>query len=542
MSKNNLNGKEITIKVEKTMKEKELCRFCAERSFDYTSVFTDDLHKGLKTHFGILIEETDNWPKTSCRSCFSASKICLDFITKIRKSETTFRDLYGEWKDVEIKHEIEMIDIKLNPLEDEFENEVLEEEKVAVKASKRSRKCKQEKVFREGPRRSARHLSSSTEIKEETETPSSPSHSPIFMEALEDPEDVSPPLSTSTKETDKKKKRKLSGRDENKKYSNQIPEEKLKKIEEFFKMDCDLCQQSYTKLRDLQAHYREVHKRKGYVKCCNIKFNRPFKVLEHLEHHLNPDAFKCHECGKKFKNRYGLQLHTENSHTPPELHKYKCPNCPKTFMSIHRHRNHLAVHVKESDKSHFCPHCNKAFALNSNMQIHVKLMHQKVSYHVCEICAKMFKNKDVFKRHQKTHTGEKIEKLPCPVCGRLFNYDTKLKLHIARHNLSKEIFQCHICKKISPNKQALQSHIKYVHIRERIHKCKLCGAAFKVKQRLAEHMATHTSNQILYTCLFCPKQFNSSANKYAHQKRQHPVEYEEMKLKKDAESLGRKIE
>ncbi|XP_059612675.1 transcription factor grauzone-like [Phlebotomus argentipes] len=490
------------------------------------------------------------------------AKLCVKFVGTIRQSELTLQSLYGDLRDVEIKPEIEMVDIKTLPVEVEIESDGLEEITMSRKRSLR-RSGQKESVKPPPKKRGRPRKQPMPEIKCESDIkPSSPEPpSPVLLDKLS-PSPTSPPTSPYLQESSsdedededkipvkvaKKRGRPRKGtviaKRENpvkridRQYNKELAEENIRKIEEFFKMDCNLCQQSYTKLRDLQAHYREVHKRKGYVVCCNVKFNRPSKILQHFDHHMNPEAFKCSDCGKSFKNKYGLRLHTENSHTPPELHKYKCPNCPKTFMSMIRYKKHSFVHVTDAEKSHICPHCSKAFAFKANLQIHIRQMHEEVAYHVCEICAKMFKNKDVFLRHQKIHTGEKIEKLPCPVCGNSFKYKAQLKLHMKRHNDSGQVFRCHLCNKESPNSLALHEHIKYVHVRERKHKCNLCSSAFKTPIGLREHMATHTSSQILYTCLFCPKQFNSNANKYVHQKRKHPVEYEAMKQKKTFENL-----
>jgi biotin synthase-related radical SAM superfamily protein len=39
-------------------------------------------------------------------------------------------------------------------------------------------------------------------------------------------------------------------------------------------------------------------------------------------------------------------------------------------------------------------------------------------------------------------------------------------------------------------------------------------------------MTVHTG-EVLYTCAYCPKTFNSSANMYAHRKKNHKAENEE---------------
>ncbi|GAB0099161.1 hypothetical protein DMENIID0001_150070 [Sergentomyia squamirostris] len=546
----------LLIKEEFEQKNYELCRFCVEKTCEYTSVFLNNLHEALKTSIGVTIQENDNWPKIMCLDCSNAAKICVQFFTTIREGEGKLQNIFGDLKEVEEKPDIEIVDIKAIPLEAEVESDAPEEKAITRKRSLRKTTQKAEVKFpakrRTRPRKPlAESSAEEVELDQsdllETPPPASPISSPESSQSDSEDEKekkvrISRKRGRPRKGTEVTKSPKSAQDHIEKKYNKEMAEENIRKIEEFFKMDCNLCQQSYNKLKDLQAHYREVHNRKGYVVCCNVKFNRPSKILQHFDHHMNPEAFKCEECGKSFKNKYGLRLHTENSHTPPELHKFKCPNCPKTFMSMIRYKKHSFVHITDAEKNHICPHCSKAFAFKANLQIHIRQMHEEVNYHVCEICAKMFKNKDVFLRHQKTHSGEKITKLPCPVCGNAFKYKAQLKLHMKRHNEYGEVFRCHLCNKESPNSLALHEHIKYVHLRERKHKCNLCSAAFKTPIGLREHMATHTSSQILYTCLFCPKQFNSNANKYVHQKRKHPAEYEAMKAKKSLENISENLE
>ncbi|XP_059619175.1 transcription factor grauzone-like [Phlebotomus argentipes] len=508
-----------------TSKSDEVCRFCVGKTSDYSSVFQDDLHGSLKSCFGLMIQETDNWPKFICRQCLNSAKACIDFVSRIREGEKCLRDLYGEWRiieDIDIKPDIEMVDIKDLPIicyDLRVEINRLEESVVKEKLSKAEPLPKK----RGRPRKSSVIVEESSSLSMPT-----PDNSELASNNC---------TAESVKPSEKPSKSQLRAqkRQNEKDLKKKILEENQRNIEEFFRMDCHICEESFGKLGDLWDHFRESHKRRGYIFCCDVKLDRPSKILDHRAYHLNPDAFKCHECNNTFKNSIGLKLHKLNSHTPKEEHIFKCPKCPLSFMTEFRFKMHSYVHCREEDKSHFCPDCGKAFAIKGNLKIHIRQMHTKDYYHVCETCARTFKNKDMLLRHMKLHTGEKIETFPCTLCGHRFSHKSKLKLHMKRHieNESGKIFRCAICDKESPNSLALQAHVKYTHIVERKHKCNLCKKSFKKPVNLREHMATHTYNQILYTCLFCPKQFNSNANKYMHQKRKHPKEYQVMIDKKN---------
>ncbi|GAB0094664.1 transcription factor grauzone [Sergentomyia squamirostris] len=528
MATKTILNESLAIKEEIKTKPEDVCRFCVEKTSSFSSIFDDGLHESLKDCIGVTIQEADNWPKIVCMVCLGVAQMCIKFINTLRESESKLESLYGELKEIEVKPDIEIVDISQIPVKVELEVDPLQKSdqlKLKIRLPTKNRK------------------QSSEESSDDDSRPEA-SADEIDSSESEESADEKKRKATKRKRTSiRKGKNQQDSKPQNRmrhRPTKEIAEGNLKKIEEYFKMDCNICPQSYRKLKDLQSHYREVHNREGYVVCCNTKFKRPSKILEHFDHHMNPNAFKCAECGKTFKNKYGLRVHTENSHTPPELHKFKCSHCDKTFMDRNRLKKHSYVHVTDADRNLICPHCSKAFAFKANLQIHIRQIHEEVSYHVCEICAKMFKNKYVYLRHQKTHhektdeekSGETLPRVPCPICGNTFKYKAQLKIHMKRHNESGEVFRCNICNKESPNSRALHEHIKYVHVRERKHKCNLCSAAFKTPIGLREHMATHSYSQILYTCLFCPKQFNSNANMYVHQKRKHPEEYEAMKRKK----------
>lgn len=75
--------------------------------------------------------------------------------------------------------------------------------------------------------------------------------------------------------------------------SDNIPEHYKKFITENFDMTCDHCGLVLTSLRNARFHYRESHDEDmGYIKCCKIKLNKQYAVLNHINHHFSLSLFK----------------------------------------------------------------------------------------------------------------------------------------------------------------------------------------------------------------------------------------------------------
>lgn len=59
-------------------------------------------------------------------------------------------------------------------------------------------------------------------------------------------------------------------------------------------MKCDVCCDGkiYESFADIQNHFLDIHQQNGYIICCNRKFRRIGRILQHCIWHENPDAFK----------------------------------------------------------------------------------------------------------------------------------------------------------------------------------------------------------------------------------------------------------
>lgn len=65
-------------------------------------------------------------------------------------------------------------------------------------------------------------------------------------------------------------------------------------IKEFVNLVCEICQNNhqYRTFKDVQEHFKAKHQIRGYVICCDKKFHRKDRLMNHITNHINPDAFK----------------------------------------------------------------------------------------------------------------------------------------------------------------------------------------------------------------------------------------------------------
>ncbi|KAM7347938.1 uncharacterized protein ACRADG_007419 [Cochliomyia hominivorax] len=287
-------------------------------------------------------------------------------------------------------------------------------------------------------------------------------------------------------------------------------------------LECDLCEEATSSFDKLRSHFKEKHKTRFYIKCCERKFYRRYVLVNHIQLHLNPETHKCDICGKVSANKNNLKLHKRLMHE--EIEQLECEVCHKLFNLKTSLDRHLLTHVT-GDKEFVCQECGKAYVLEVQLKSHIKTVHNVDR--VCDQCGKTVHGIQALKKHLMEHAGIAKPKYPCDICGVELNSRNGVKRHKAAfHHDGSTIYVCSICGKVASSESALLNHKKYVHEEERKHKCTYCDKAFKRPKNLLEHIATHTG-QDLYQCPHCPQTFKVSANMHHHRKKVHPVEWEE---------------
>ena len=103
-----------------------------------------------------------------------------------------------------------------------------------------------------------------------------------------------------------------------------------------------------------------------------------------------------------------------------------CEYCGKgrDFFEDEKFKNHTCRNKNEV----FCKDCEKCFASNLILRIHIEAVHKGMLY-TCKECQKKFKSLASMKRHLKTHK-QSIKNHACDTCEKEFTRNQHLKNHM----------------------------------------------------------------------------------------------------------------
>ncbi|CAH0558348.1 unnamed protein product [Brassicogethes aeneus] len=250
-------------------------------------------------------------------------------------------------------------------------------------------------------------------------------------------------------------------------------------------------------------------------KVCEISFSSEFELINHMHNSefcaktLKPvDIYgECLICKKEYE---GSLLNHLKKHL---LKRHNCAKCGDKFIMLMAYNNHLLLHPEFKYK---CNYCRRMFVLKSNMEKHIKEMHQDEKF-ICEICSKLFNRKNNLESHIKQKHDESCKKIICPLCG----YSTVSKHDLKRHerfHTNEKPYVCNFegCTKAYKTSSAL-SHHKKTHLNIRNYRCDICEKCFYTSNHLKDHMYIHTGERN-FTCQICDRSFKRKDQLTAHYK------------------------
>ena len=149
--------------------------------------------------------------------------------------------------------------------------------------------------------------------------------------------------------------------------------------------------------------------------------------------------------------------------------------------------------VVKKKKCHIqCPHCDKTFSSACYLKSHIKIIHDKIKDHMCDICCKTFATTQNLTHHQKVHNGEKL--FPCHICGKSYQTKEYLSIHTRIHTGEKPYF-CEQCGKSFSDPSSFKAHKKQHTDLNTSFPCSICGKVLKREKNLRLHMAIHAEGR-----------------------------------------------
>uniref|UniRef100_A0A182MM09 C2H2-type domain-containing protein n=1 Tax=Anopheles culicifacies TaxID=139723 RepID=A0A182MM09_9DIPT len=302
-------------------------------------------------------------------------------------------------------------------------------------------------------------------------------------------------------------------------------------IQDYFKLECEICSASLESFKSVQDHYREVHNTVGFVRCCDKQYFIRSYLVDHIGAHQG--SIRCEICQKSYKTKRYLQQHMVECHSRAEDKPFKCTQCHMSYSKEHLLRAHKQMHVKKQ-----CKFCQKVLSNHNSLKVHIAQVHSGDANQICDTCGKIFRTKPAMDRHIKLHHQPQLIKWEqCEQCEKWFDCKLNLRKHIRIIHDQSGLHPCDECTHQSITRRALVHHKNRIHKQKQIFECDHCGKKLNSKFSLREHVATH-SNVPLYSCDFCEITFNSSANKYKHYKNKHSKEWEDLKRHKLQQKMG----
>lgn len=262
---------------------------------------------------------------------------------------------------------------------------------------------------------------------------------------------------------------------------------------------------------------------------CDTKFDHLNSFLDHLktEHKIFPneefglgvipyrlqsDNFQCAVCDEQFL--YFIKL---NQHMNRHYGSYICELCGKSFLSQDRLRCHALSH----GSGFRCNECDEIFDSLTLKNQHETNVHKIDKTLKCFYCPEKFHNYIKRKEHHHEKHNIEISKYNCPVCGKVFQIMSKMKVHLKEVHVREKNFSCTMCDQRFFSKTHVQKHM-IKHFGERIHRCEVCNKSYPRKQTLRDHNLRIHSSEKKFMCSVCSQGFVQNKDLRIHMKIHHP--------------------
>jgi transcription elongation factor Elf1 len=179
-----------------------------------------------------------------------------------------------------------------------------------------------------------------------------------------------------------------------------------------------------------------------------------------------------------------------------------CDICQRKYIDVQRLKYHKETHrPSRPDRSKSCPQCGKWLSYSTNLQDHLRQVHQ--GHKNCRICHRSFEPAH-FLLHQLDCRNQNARKLTCAVCSRKLSSPAALRHHdkIFHQGLKR----CMICFQYVEAAEHPQHWLSCQNRNDApVLTCADCGQKLSSAPTLQRHH--RQMHQGMKNCSFCRREF-----------------------------------
>ncbi|XP_049883321.1 zinc finger protein 718-like [Pectinophora gossypiella] len=273
---------------------------------------------------------------------------------------------------------------------------------------------------------------------------------------------------------------------------------------------CFYCRSTFDNVDKMKEHQQKSHKKSELRKLLSTY------GVESLVIYVDITDLKCAICGESINSISELKSHLIKTHKKDylqeftdrvipfklsETNTFECQICGfrfETFGSIERHMN---VHYR----NYVCKDCGTGFVTKYRLKVHIKSMHIEGTF-PCEVCKKVFTTQQKLKNHTDA-VHKLVKRFKCSKCPERFSeYFTRQKHMVAVHGMAPLQYKCNVCDKSFDRRYTLSRHMKRDHLEERDYQCEMCSYTCFTNNELRVHMIKHNGARI-FECAVCKKSY-----------------------------------
>ncbi|XP_073829187.1 uncharacterized protein isoform X1 [Musca autumnalis] len=260
-------------------------------------------------------------------------------------------------------------------------------------------------------------------------------------------------------------------------------------------LTCEYCPQTFSTFTLLKEHFNVAHNNDPfYVQCCWRKLKYRCHVYDHAVYHLNPDAFKCQFCVRRFNSSFALNFHIMRNHNDVnDIAQNKTQLIATTTATPGASTTAIPFEIGYTNEDIMGRDGDEFFVVNELNETDDKSLERKSSPLSNDADNNIDVTTDRRGACSQREMDEVIAKwrplLKCEACPIYFSTFTLLKTHFLADHPNEE-FYISCCGRKFKHRYRVEEHALQ-HINPTALKCQLCGKCYSTRHGLAYHLSHH---------------------------------------------------